>query len=242
MSVQGIRPSRAWYWVAAVLAAAGVACVVLGILGFVSLGGRVDDLQRADAPGQAEVVLEPGEYTLYLQGVNDAVNTGSVRVLLEPAGGGEPVDFTDVGLSSTYTVGSRHLQSVATFTITETGTYTLSAAEPTDPGITSVAVGPGIGRWIVLPLALILTAIFVFGPATLLVWLVTFFRRRGFVKRQAAARASTPGFPYHQPMAGPVPVAGWHPDPGRRHELRYWDGTRWSDQVSDHGTRSTDPF
>ncbi|MDQ1403826.1 MAG: hypothetical protein QOG03_2142 [Actinomycetota bacterium] len=33
---------------------------------------------------------------------------------------------------------------------------------------------------------------------------------------------------------------GWHPDPGGRHELRYWDGTRWTDHVSDGGVQSTD--
>ena len=34
--------------------------------------------------------------------------------------------------------------------------------------------------------------------------------------------------------------AGWYPDPGRRHEFRYWDGTRWSPQVSDRGLVTTD--
>jgi hypothetical protein len=35
---------------------------------------------------------------------------------------------------------------------------------------------------------------------------------------------------------------GWQPDPTGRHELRYWDGTAWTDQVSDQGTASTDPL
>jgi hypothetical protein len=35
--------------------------------------------------------------------------------------------------------------------------------------------------------------------------------------------------------------AGWYPDPSRRHEFRYWDGTRWSPQVSDGGLATTDP-
>jgi len=33
----------------------------------------------------------------------------------------------------------------------------------------------------------------------------------------------------------------WQPDPTGRHELRYWDGTRWTHHVSDRGTTSTDP-
>jgi hypothetical protein len=35
--------------------------------------------------------------------------------------------------------------------------------------------------------------------------------------------------------------AGWHPDPMGRHEHRYWDGTQWTDNVSDQGQMSMDP-
>ena len=35
--------------------------------------------------------------------------------------------------------------------------------------------------------------------------------------------------------------AGWHPDPKGRHELRYWDGSTWTDHVSDAGVTGTDP-
>lgn len=33
---------------------------------------------------------------------------------------------------------------------------------------------------------------------------------------------------------------GWHPDPHRRHEHRWWDGRQWTAQVADHGVVSTD--
>lgn len=36
-------------------------------------------------------------------------------------------------------------------------------------------------------------------------------------------------------------AGAWHPDPHGRHELRYWDGTVWTDHVSDDGQVSTDP-
>ncbi|WP_139982428.1 DUF2510 domain-containing protein [Nocardioides litoris] len=36
--------------------------------------------------------------------------------------------------------------------------------------------------------------------------------------------------------------AAWHPDPGGRHELRYWDGASWTDHVSDQGQVSNDPL
>jgi Protein of unknown function (DUF2510) len=33
----------------------------------------------------------------------------------------------------------------------------------------------------------------------------------------------------------------WQGDPTGRHELRYWDGTTWTEHVSDGGQQSTDP-
>lgn len=34
---------------------------------------------------------------------------------------------------------------------------------------------------------------------------------------------------------------GWQPDPTTRHEYRYWDGSQWTDDVSDGGVTSVDP-
>ena len=39
-----------------------------------------------------------------------------------------------------------------------------------------------------------------------------------------------------------LPAFGWYPDPSGRHDQRYWDGTRWTDQVSDDGRQSVDPL
>jgi len=39
-----------------------------------------------------------------------------------------------------------------------------------------------------------------------------------------------------------VTDAGWNPDPTGRHELRYWDGSTWTDHVSDRGVAATDPI
>jgi hypothetical protein len=40
------------------------------------------------------------------------------------------------------------------------------------------------------------------------------------------------------PVATP---AGWHRDPHGRHEMRYWDGTRWTEHVSTGGRTALDP-
>lgn len=36
--------------------------------------------------------------------------------------------------------------------------------------------------------------------------------------------------------------AGWYPDPTSKHELRYWDGYAWADNVSNRGVAATDPL
>jgi len=41
-------------------------------------------------------------------------------------------------------------------------------------------------------------------------------------------------------MSAPTP--GWNPDPSGRHEYRYWDGSNWTDDVSDNGVTATDPL
>jgi hypothetical protein len=40
---------------------------------------------------------------------------------------------------------------------------------------------------------------------------------------------------------GAPPAGGWHPDPAGRFEHRWWDGYRWTDQVSTAGSTATDP-
>ena len=50
------------------------------------------------------------------------------------------------------------------------------------------------------------------------------------------------GAPAPAPAAVPQPVsAAWVADPTGRHELRYWDGSKWTPYVSDGGVQSDDP-
>ncbi|MFN8122276.1 MAG: DUF2510 domain-containing protein [Thermoleophilia bacterium] len=37
-----------------------------------------------------------------------------------------------------------------------------------------------------------------------------------------------------------APSPGWHTDPTGRHQHRWWDGSRWTAQVADSGTVTTD--
>ncbi len=63
--------------------------------------------------------------------------------------------------------------------------------------------------------------------------------------------ASTPA-PQAAPAAQPAQVAqpaqtsqaapaGWYADPSGRYELRYWDGTAWTEHVARSGQQFTDP-
>jgi hypothetical protein len=40
----------------------------------------------------------------------------------------------------------------------------------------------------------------------------------------------------------PTVPPSWHPDPYGRYEQRYWDGSRWTDQVTTDGRQSVDPL
>src|SRR6185312_15035065 len=47
--------------------------------------------------------------------------------------------------------------------------------------------------------------------------------------------------PAQQQPQQPATPGGWYADPFGRHELRYYDGSQWTEHVSSHGRQSTDP-
>ncbi|MGD9997231.1 MAG: DUF2510 domain-containing protein [Ilumatobacteraceae bacterium] len=47
--------------------------------------------------------------------------------------------------------------------------------------------------------------------------------------------------PAAAPAATPSVPAGWYADPAGRFELRYWDGSTWTEHVSRAGQQYTDP-
>src|SRR4051794_6385405 len=55
-----------------------------------------------------------------------------------------------------------------------------------------------------------------------------------------AAAAPAPA-PAPDPAPAPAVPAGWYADPAGRFELRYWDGTTWTEHVSRSGQQFTDP-
>ena len=62
------------------------------------------------------------------------------------------------------------------------------------------------------------------------------------VATAAARRVATPVPPVAAPATPQVTALGrWAPDPYGRHQFRYWNGTRWTDNVSDNGVTAVDP-
>lgn len=55
----------------------------------------------------------------------------------------------------------------------------------------------------------------------------------------SAGPAGIPAPPNAQP-SGPAP--GWFPDPSARFRWRWWDGVRWSDDVTNGGPMTKDPL
>jgi hypothetical protein len=43
------------------------------------------------------------------------------------------------------------------------------------------------------------------------------------------------------PAPKPTVPSGWKADPTGRHQFRYWDGFKWTENVADSGVQSTDP-
>jgi hypothetical protein len=63
------------------------------------------------------------------------------------------------------------------------------------------------------------------------------------IRPQLDRVAARPGVAVAQ-VAAVAPVApqpGWYPDPHARHELRWFDGLRWTEHVSDGGVTATEP-
>jgi hypothetical protein len=64
------------------------------------------------------------------------------------------------------------------------------------------------------------------------------------LKPKPGFRRAIPAAPDNYLPAPPayLPTGQWAPDPHRRHEMRWWNGVAWTNQVSDAGVHTLDPF
>jgi hypothetical protein len=131
---QSAVPGRKWYAVAVLIFLAGMA--VFAVFLFMTLSKFADNLVRVTVPGQAELPLDPGTYTIFHErgGMTDGagggvITTGDItglRINVQKPETGTAVPLTP-GAGSRYTFDGRSGQSLFTFTLTEPGTYQLVA-------------------------------------------------------------------------------------------------------------------
>ena len=239
MSAQPIRPARLWYWVAGAAVVAAVIWLALGLfLGVRSLSRQVEGFQRVPIPGQAAVSLaEPGGYTVYFEGLgasDEQVPIPPYRLLLTTADG-EEVPVRPYGGSATYGFGGHSGRAVATFSIEEPGRFLLQTEGESQGGEANLVVGRSVGPAILRTVTQPIVGALVLSLAGAVLAVVVAVRRNR-ARRMLPAAVAQPAGSWGQ---GPV-AAGWFADPGRRHELRYWDGQRWTEHVSDRGTQGVD--
>ena len=76
-------------------------------------------------------------------------------------------------------------------------------------------------------------------------WFHAFIRHQGQVSpAPSASSMTTPSNTETSAEWSPTPSAdvpaNWYKDPSSRYELRYWNGTSWTEHVSTAGKQSTD--
>jgi hypothetical protein len=65
---------------------------------------------------------------------------------------------------------------------------------------------------------------------------------RPWAHQIAAMTANAPTATATRTADAPAIAAQWLRDPTERHHYRYWDGSSWTDSVSDSGVTSQDPI
>ena len=189
--------------------------------------------QRARDPDKR---LQPGAVEKIAPLLHDAVRAGLEGALVALGPGEQIVDYAS---SYTYKVGLSTSVHVLLLVAT---THQLLVVEH-DDGAVGIAgypwetVQPKRKRLSIMPKVEVAGgACVVTGPGSVTDWL-------------EGLRAERPQEPvgrvaelFAAPAAAPAAPAAWLPDPTRRHQLRWWDGQRWTPNVADNGVQATDPL
>lgn len=146
-----------------ILIASGAVVLVLALVAALGAGLKLVDLLPFDvlaadgeagasvagvveAPGSAQMVLEPGRYAVWLVRSSGAPDTGLVGDLVVLAPDGTPVDVRSApSVSGSIGRGGRDAHTVAGFTVTGHGTYTVEVPEQGGDRRSSVLVTTDTG-------------------------------------------------------------------------------------------------
>jgi hypothetical protein len=132
------RPSSAWYVVGASVAAVGVAiALVWGFIAYTTYRDSIQGFERMLAPGTAELVLDGGAQTIYVEGSSEAT-AGNVSITTTD---GTAVPTSDYLGDLRYDAPDGSVgRAIATVSVPATGAYQVAAS-----GLTgTVAIGPSV--------------------------------------------------------------------------------------------------
>lgn len=229
-----LRPSSVWYWVAGAIALAGiVGGIVLAIVTVVDTIDEVDAWPRIDVPGTADVSLDRGDHTLFLEypGAYEGYRAIAPDVeVTSPSGVEIPVVRRPYG-GTTYSWSGHQGESFASFFVPEDGTYQIEVVSDSEP-LQEVAIGQDITGQVVLRVlgGMGIAGLSVIAAGTIVV--VTAMRRGKEKRRRRPAPKWNPGSPgvawappppgawppvYAAPPppgAWPPPTVGYPPPPG----------------------------
>jgi len=206
-----VRPSGWWYLATVgifVLGALVAAGLVIG--GFRSARRVADEITSIEPGGSGPVTFEePGSFTLYYAGPEQATTIADVRRLqadaepeLRPSGGGaaillRPYEST-VGIIDADEEGNQ-VVAMSTFTVTRAGDYTLTVDEI--EGVSPMLARVIVGKSFYAPLARgAIAAVVALGVGALFSLVATIALA---VTRGRAKRARPPGPPSWPPAPGP---------------------------------------
>jgi hypothetical protein len=180
---RGSVPGRKWYAVAVLVLIAGT--VLFAVFLSARLSKLGDDIVRVTVPGQAELTLEPGSYTIFHErgGMTDgaggdvitADDVTGLRITVQKPGTGTTAPLAAHG-GSRYIFDGHSGQSLFTFMITEPGTYRLVATyddgRPGSPAVLAIARGfvGNLLTTIFVSLAIMFGSIAIAGPIGIYVY------------------------------------------------------------------------
>lgn len=193
--------------------------IVRGVGGFVTSLSSIGEPWRA--PGSVEQTLEPGTYSLYERvdtpvGQQILVTLDPDQVTVTGPQGSVPVTCVSCGASvTTVNAGQQSYQAVVSFRVADPGTYRIRVVGQGQ----EIVVGPSVTQTLgssatAFGLSAIGGLLALAGAIWLIVELVTGGRRKAPIPTVGAA---------------PETAGGWYPDPDDPDQLRWWDGTQWTE-------------
>jgi hypothetical protein len=207
-----LRPSTLWYWIGALIIVGGaIGGVVFGTTRVVGAVNDVDDWPRVPVPGELEVELSEGEYTLYLEypGAGSTYDDFGFDPTWDPpevelvdADGDEVIGAVQTSFTTTtYSYTGHEGRSFGELDVPADGTYTVIVRSEPEPR-QQVALGND-------PIGDILIGVFgglgIAGLAAIVGLVVVVMTA---VKRGRDKRRRRPPTPWGAPQPG-----GWYPPP-----------------------------